>query len=56
MEAIKEFIFTAYTTYGVWGITLAAILIVLFITQLVFHLGIYGRVAYNRNPLQKLHI
>ena len=53
MEAIKEFIFTAYTTYGVWGITLAAILIVLFITQLVFHLGIYGRVASFRLTSRK---
>ena len=53
MEAINNFIHTAYVNYGNWGIALAAILLVLFITQLVFHLGIYGRVASFRLTSRK---
>ena len=53
MERINEMIYSAYLAYGNWGVALAAILLVLFIVQLVFHLGIYGKVASFRLTSRK---
>lgn len=53
MEKINDIVYNALLHYGVWGIVLAAILLVLFIVQLVFHLGIYGRVASFRITSRK---
>lgn len=53
MEIINDIIYSALVSYGIWGILLASMLVILFVVELVFHLGIYGRVASFRLTARK---
>ena len=45
MERLNDITYAILTSYGQYGITLAAIILLLFIIQAVYHLGLYNRIA-----------
>lgn len=53
MEKIYGIVYNALLAYGELGIALGVIILLLFVVQLIFHLGIYGRVASFRITSRK---
>ncbi|MBR2351879.1 MAG: glycosyltransferase [Alistipes sp.] len=45
MERLNDITYAILTSYGEYGIALAAVILLLFVVQAVYHLGIYNRIA-----------
>ncbi len=48
MEKIYDIIYTILTDYGIFGVILGVVILLLFIVQIALQLGLYGRVASFR--------